>query len=150
MAELADAHGSGPCESNFMEVRVLLPAPFFKEVIMADFKQSVSITSDSAATVIGPKTGFKGNITTDKSIRIEGKFEGDINSEDVVIVSETGYFKGTVKCREFDLQGEADGSITCTELMRFALSGKFRGDVTTANIDIKPGSDFDGNLKILK
>ena len=27
MAELADAHGSGPCESNFMEVRLLLPAP---------------------------------------------------------------------------------------------------------------------------
>ncbi len=27
MAELADAHGSGPCEGYFMEVRVLLPAP---------------------------------------------------------------------------------------------------------------------------
>ena len=27
MAELADAHGSGPCESNFMEVQVLLAAP---------------------------------------------------------------------------------------------------------------------------
>ena len=27
MAELADAHGSGPCESNFMEVRILSPAP---------------------------------------------------------------------------------------------------------------------------
>ena len=27
MAELADAHGSGPCEGNFMEVRVLLSAP---------------------------------------------------------------------------------------------------------------------------
>ena len=26
MAELADAHGSGPCESNFMQVQVLLPA----------------------------------------------------------------------------------------------------------------------------
>ena len=26
MAELADAHGSGPCESNFMEVQVLLSA----------------------------------------------------------------------------------------------------------------------------
>jgi hypothetical protein len=25
MAELADAHGSGPCEGYFMEVRVLLP-----------------------------------------------------------------------------------------------------------------------------
>ena len=29
MAELADAHGSGPCESNFMEVQVLLAAPKF-------------------------------------------------------------------------------------------------------------------------
>ena len=27
MAELADAHGSGPCEGYFMEVRVLLSAP---------------------------------------------------------------------------------------------------------------------------
>ena len=27
MAELADAHGSGPCECKFMQVQVLLPAP---------------------------------------------------------------------------------------------------------------------------
>ena len=27
MAELADAHGSGPCDSNIMEVQVLLSAP---------------------------------------------------------------------------------------------------------------------------
>ena len=26
MAELADAHGSGPCESNFMRVQVPFPA----------------------------------------------------------------------------------------------------------------------------
>ena len=29
MAELADAHGSGPCESNFMEVQVR--EPFLRE-----------------------------------------------------------------------------------------------------------------------
>ena len=27
MAELADAHGSGPCESDFMQVQVLSSAP---------------------------------------------------------------------------------------------------------------------------
>ncbi len=27
MAELADAHGSGPCEGSFMKVRILLSAP---------------------------------------------------------------------------------------------------------------------------
>ena len=31
MAELADAHGSGPCEGDFMQVQLLLsaPKPFF-------------------------------------------------------------------------------------------------------------------------
>lgn len=29
VAELVDAHGSGPCEGNFVEVRVLSPAQFF-------------------------------------------------------------------------------------------------------------------------
>ena len=29
MAELADAYGSGPYESNFMQVQVLLSAPCF-------------------------------------------------------------------------------------------------------------------------
>ena len=34
MAELADAHGSGPCECKFMQVQVLLPAPF--RVVITD------------------------------------------------------------------------------------------------------------------
>ena len=37
MAELADAHGSGPCESNFMQVQVLLPAPCRSKVRFAPF-----------------------------------------------------------------------------------------------------------------
>lgn len=30
MAELADAHGSGPCDSNIMRVQVPFPAYFIK------------------------------------------------------------------------------------------------------------------------
>ena len=33
MAELADAHGSGPCESNFMQVQVLSGAPKKSDLI---------------------------------------------------------------------------------------------------------------------
>ena len=34
MAELADAHGSGPCESNFMQVQVLLSAPYKSDTLL--------------------------------------------------------------------------------------------------------------------
>ena len=32
MAELADAHGSGPCDSNIMRVQVPFPACLFKSL----------------------------------------------------------------------------------------------------------------------
>ena len=32
MAELADAHGSGPCEGYFMGVRIPLSAPIKKKI----------------------------------------------------------------------------------------------------------------------
>ena len=37
MAELADAHGSGPCEGDFMQVQVLFPAPRRGKVRFAPF-----------------------------------------------------------------------------------------------------------------
>ena len=42
MAELADAHGSGPCESNFMQVQVLLSAP--EKTVDFDRKSTVFST----------------------------------------------------------------------------------------------------------
>ena len=112
--------------------------------------EGVSISSDVIETVIGPKTKFKGSVTTDKPIKIQGSYEGDINSEGLVVIDETGYFDGTLKCKELDLIGEAHGKVECTEVFKFALSGKFKGDAVTANLDIRPGSDFDGTLKISK
>ena len=51
MAELADAHGSGPCESNFMQVQVLLPAPktarFHRAVLLYIYKKLAIITEIS-------------------------------------------------------------------------------------------------------
>jgi len=110
----------------------------------------VSINSDVIETVIGSKTKFKGTVKTDKPIRIDGVFEGTIDTTNLVLVSEGGRFNGTMTCRELDLIGEARGKINCTEVLKFALSGRLIGDVETANVDIHPGSYYDGTLKIIK
>ena len=51
MAELADAHGSGPCESNFMQVQVLLPAPktarFYRAVLLYIYKNGAKIAKSA-------------------------------------------------------------------------------------------------------
>ena len=58
---------------------------------MFDFNdQTVSISSETIETVIGSQTRFKGNVKTDKPIRIDGIFEGDIDSTNLVLISESG------------------------------------------------------------
>lgn len=106
---------------------------------------SISIDSDLIETIIGLNTKFKGSVKTDKVIRIDGEFEGEIESTSKVIVSQTGKFKGTIKCSELKLDGYAEGTATCTQLLRIADIGVFYGDVVTKNVIMVEGSLLDGN-----
>ena len=111
---------------------------------------NVTITSDVIETIIGAKTRFKGTVTTDKPIRIDGIYEGDIESTGIVIVSSTGKFNGNIKCKDLHLSGEGEGTVFCSELMRFEGNAHFKGEATTRDIVISEGAIFDGNLTMTK
>ena len=108
----------------------------------------ISIDSEIIETVIGANTRFKGTVATDKVIRIDGEFEGTIESTSDIIISEIGKFKGDLKCRTLQLLGQGEGTAVCSELMQFAATGKFTGDVETKNILTVEGSILDGSLKM--
>jgi len=110
--------------------------------------ETVSINTSFVETVIGSQTKFKGSVTTDKPIKVDGVFEGEIHSTDVVYVSETGYINGTVECRECQLTGKAEGKITCTELMQIAEIGYFKGELVTEDLIVVKGSKIDGTCKV--
>ncbi len=65
MAELADAHGSGPCESNFMQVQVLLPAPeedTQKGILFFYYYQVWSLATELEQTVQKTEEGYLSGI----------------------------------------------------------------------------------------
>ena len=106
----------------------------------------VSIDSETIETIIGVSTRFKGSVQTTKVIRIDGSYDGTIESDSLVIISETGSFIGTLSCRELRLDGKAEGTISCSELIRIADIGSFSGDLTTKNIIMTEGSLLDGKV----
>ncbi len=107
---------------------------------------SVSINSETIETIIGVSTRFKGSVQTHKVIRIDGTYDGTIESDSTVIISETGRFTGTLSCRDLQLDGSADGTVSCTELIRIADIGSFTGELTTKNIIMTEGSLLDGTV----
>ena len=122
-----------------------------KECIMPQDKyESISIDSTVIETVISERTRFKGNVNTDKPIRIDGEFEGEIVSTDTVIVTQTGSFKGSISCASLIVYGKGEGTATCSELMDIKAEASFTGDVATKNIVTYPGSLLDGTCKMIK
>lgn len=109
---------------------------------------STSVDSVIVETSVGAETVFKGSISTGKPIRIDGYYEGSIDSDNIVIISKTGRFNGDMKCRELQLAGRGEGSVVCTQLLEFTADGEFKGDISTANIVVCEGSVIDGNLKM--
>ena len=113
-------------------------------------RNSVTIDSEVIETVIGSKTRFKGSVATDKPIRIDGVYEGEIDSTALVVISESGSFNGQMKCRELQLKGSAEGTVVCEELLQLANTGRFSGDADTKDAIIIVGSVFDGSLRMSK
>ena len=114
---------------------------------MSDINQSIS--SDIIETIIGAQTSFKGGVKTDKPLRIDGNFEGEIESTDIVIVTETGTFDGTISCKELHVFGQGSGTAVCSQLLDIKAGAVFRGDVTTKNIVTVEGSVLDGTCKMI-
>ena len=116
---------------------------------MADY-DSVSINSRIIDTVIGAQTKFKGTVVTDKPIRIDGYFEGNIDTTNTVVISESGEFNGTIKCADLDLMGKGHGNAICTNLCQVAPGGYFEGDITTSDLITVKGSVINGKIIIAK
>ena len=112
-----------------------------------DFENaSTSVDSVIVETAIGVDTVFKGSINTNKPIRIDGHYEGEINSDNLIIITDTGFFSGDMKCRELQLQGKGEGTVVCTELMQLSNTGAFRGNIATKDIILVRGSQIDGQI----
>ena len=117
---------------------------------MSDNTNMVSLSSEVIETVIGGQTRFKGNVKTNKPIRIDGVFEGDIDSTNLVLITEGGRVKGNIKCSELQLKGSGEGTANCTELMQFASTGSFAGDITVGSLITVPGAFFNGSCRMIK
>ena len=82
------------------------------------------------------------------TVRVDGAFEGDVNSNDFKI-NGSGSYRGNAKAKKARLDGAFEGNITSSK-MEIGPSGKFKGDVTAERMTISDGASFHGTFKVGK
>ena len=102
-----------------------------------------SLSRISAGTVI------KGEILSPNDIRIDGTFEGRIQSKGRVVVGESATIKGDIVCENVDLWGKVEGNLFVKDTLSLKEGCVVSGNLHIRRLSVELGSTFNGNCKTI-
>lgn len=105
-------------------------------------------TFDYINTLIGENTLFKGEITTQSQIRIDGDVQGDIRTTGQVMVSQSGRVKASITAREVVVGGVVKGDIFASERVAILQSGMVLGRIYSPLLSVEDGGLVEGVCSI--
>lgn len=98
---------------------------------------------DKMETFVGSNTKIRGEAEVHGSIRIDGRYEGNIRS-DWVVIGEKGHMKGDIFATGVIVGGTVEGNIVASESLEIKSKGSVFGDVQTKKLTIIEGGIFQG------
>lgn len=107
-------------------------------------------TPESQINRIVDGTEMEGKIVSESSIRIDGKFTGDIITKGRLVIGKTGKVIGNARCQDAEVEGELKGEITVQKTLTLKSTALLDGDIYTDKLSIEPGAEFTGACKMGK
>ena len=97
----------------------------------------------SAGTVI------KGEILSPGDIRIDGTFDGKLQSKGRVVIGETAVIKGDILCDNIDLWGKVEGNLYVKDTLALKEGCIVNGNLHIKKLSVELGAVFNGNCKTI-
>ena len=106
---------------------------------MADKNQTPDLTLIAANTI------FEGKIKTEGSIRIDGKFTGEVHAKANAAVGLSGIVDGNLSARTITVAGRITGTVTAAEKLVLEAKSIMQGDIRAMKLVVDEGAVFHGN-----
>lgn len=100
------------------------------------------------STILGKNSVFEGKVVVEHSLRVDGKFKGDIQTSDTIIVGKDGRVEGNIKAKILILGGYMQGSADIKEKIVLENKAEYHGEMKTNKLVIDEGAIFDGKCSM--
>ena len=98
---------------------------------------------------LGASLHFKGEISGDEDLRVDGSLEGSIRLEGRnLTIGASAKLTADIVAREVVVYGSIKGSLHARDRIEIKKEGSVAGDITTARILIEDGAYFKGSIEI--
>lgn len=95
-------------------------------------------------TLLGRGAAFEGKLTFEGTVRIDGRFKGEVFSDDVLVIGEGAQVEATIDVGEVIIQGTVVGNVTAKRSIEIHAPGRVKGDLHTPTLQIDKGVIFEG------
>lgn len=99
-------------------------------------------------TIIGPDAAFKGELSFEKAVRVDGKFEGKIVSKGQLAISQGGKLHAEVQATSLIIDGEVVGNLHATDRIELRRSAHLKGDLRATKLLVAEGATFIGQCHV--
>ncbi len=94
---------------------------------------------------LGEDTEVEGKLKFHGTLRIDGRFKGEITAIGSLVVGESGVVEADIHATNVLSSGEIRGAISGDEVIEILEPGKVFGNIEAPNVVIHPGVVFEGN-----
>ena len=108
-------------------------------------KRSNTNNKGEVNAFLGKGTEFEGKLSFEGIVRLDGKFEGEIKTDDTLIIGDTGEFNGEIYGNCIIISGKIIGNINAKARIEIKSPGKVYGNIKTPTLVLEEGSIFEGN-----
>ena len=107
------------------------------------------VVNANSVSRISTGTIIKGEIVSPYDIRIDGTFEGKVQSKGRVVIGETAVIKGDILCENIDLWGKVEGNIFVKDTLALKEGCKVDGNLHIRRLSVELGATFNGGCKMI-
>jgi len=100
--------------------------------------------TNQVGTIVGSSVHLTGTIKDSSDINIFGSVEGEVLSDEKVVIEDSATVKGPITAREVIVSGFVNGTIIAKDRIELNSSGSIKGNIDTKDLLIHSGASFIG------
>jgi cytoskeletal protein CcmA (bactofilin family) len=105
---------------------------------------------DQINAFLGRDTEIEGKLAFKGTVRIDGRFTGEIRTDGTLIAGESAIIKSDIHASQIIISGEIRGNIVAENRVEIHAPGKVFGNIHTPVLMIDQGVIFEGNCRMQK
>lgn len=99
-----------------------------------------------STSVLGPTLKFKGELSADEDLLIQGKVEGSIRHTSSLTIGESGHVKADTSAEYIVVEGSVDGDLYGVKSVKVRESANINGNISSPSVSLVEGATFNGNI----